>query len=208
MPMARTLFAPVGSNEPREQIPADSYPARLISFIYLGTQPWSVQYPTPKIKARFTFEFPTEKRVFNEEKWEQPFVVSREFTLSMWKQSNLLPFVEWMIGKKLDEEDAKTFDILSLVGQAYFATIIHNDKWYADIQGIVKLPKAMTCPDQINPTQIVLEEDWKTEWEKLPTFIQDKIKKSAEYRGKWAYEQKNSDPREVNDEISIEDIPF
>ena len=208
MPMARTLFAPVGSSEPREQIPADSYPARLISFIYLGTQPWSVQYPTPKIKARFTFEFPTEKRVFNEEKWEQPFVVSREFTLSMWKQSNLLPFVEWMIGKKLDEEEAKTFDILSLVGQAYFATIIHNEKWYADIQSIVKLPKSMTCPEQINPTQIVLEEDWKTEWDNLPSFIQDKIKKSAEYRGKWAYEQKNSDPREVNDEISIEDIPF
>lgn len=42
----------------------------------------------------------------------------------------------------------------------------------------------MTCPPQINPTQIVLEEDWEKEWEKLPTFIQDKIKKSAEYNGK------------------------
>jgi len=207
--MARTLYAPVGSSEPREQIPADSYPARLISFIYLGTQPWSVQYPAPKIKIRLTFEFPTEKRVFNEEKWEQPFVVSREFTFSMFKQGNLLPFVEWMVGKKIDEEEAKTFDILSLVGEAYFATVIHNEKWYADIQSIVKLPKSMTCPDQINPTQIILEEDWEKEWNNLPTFIQDKIKKSAEYSNRAWYEEDVPPPKKkVDEEISIEDIPF
>lgn len=204
----RTLIAPVWSSEVREQLPADSYPARLVSFIYLGTQPWTPQYPKEKIKIRLTFEFPTEKRVFNEEQWEKPYIVSRDFTFSMFSQGKLLPFVEWMIGKKITEDEAKTFNILSLVWEPYLVTIIHNAKGYADIQSATKLPKMIECPPQITPTKIILQEDWEKEWDKLPRFIQEKIAKSAEYRGVPNHELSNA-PLDSSDwDEAIKEVPW
>lgn len=40
----------------------------------------------------------------------------------------------------------------------------------------------MVCPEQITPTQLILQEDWEKEWENIPEFIQNKIKQSKEYQ--------------------------
>lgn len=60
-------------------------------------------------------------------------------------------------------------------------SIVHNDKGYAEIQGISKLPKGLECPAQINPTQIILEDDWDKNLPNLPKYLQDKIMWSDEY---------------------------
>ena len=73
-----------------------------------------------------------------------------------------------MIGKTLSDTEADEFDILSLMEQPYFASVIENDSKYADIQNVTKLPKSVTCPDQINPTSIILMEDWEKEMDNLP----------------------------------------
>ncbi len=181
--MTRTLTPPKHTSTPKEQLAPDSYPARLISLIYLGTQPPSpkAKFPKDQIKVRLTWEFPTEQKEFKE--WEElkPYILSREFPLSMYKKSALRPFVEAMLGKSLWDDEADNFDVLSLVWNPYFATIIHNEAWYADIQSAIKLPKSIACPDQVLPTQIILEEDWEKEWDNLPEFIQKKIAQSREY---------------------------
>lgn len=60
-------------------------------------------------------------------------------------------------------------------------TVIINDSGYADIHSAIKLPKSIICPEQIIPTQIILEEDWENEWNNIPEFIQKKIAQSHEY---------------------------
>lgn len=197
----RTLTAPKAAHEAREQLAPDSYPCRLVWFLHLGTQPSkNPKFPKDKLKFRFTFEFPTELKEFKEWEGKKPYILSREFTLSMFKTWLLRPFVESMIWKTLSDQEADDFDILSLMEQPYFASVITNESGYADIQNVTKLPKAISCPDQINPTSIILIEDWEKEMENLPTFLQDKIKNSREYG--------NMGKTEEKEEIKIEDIPF
>lgn len=86
-----------------------------------------------------------------------------------------------MIGWKLTDEEADEFDILSLMEKEYLVTTIVNESGYADIQWAIKLPKAMPCPEQIIPTQIILIEDWENELDNLPEFLQNKIKNSREW---------------------------
>lgn len=117
----------------------------------------------------------------------------------------LRPFVESMIGKTLTDPEADEFDILSLMEQPYFASVILNESQYADIQNVTKLPKSISCPDQINPTSIILMEDWGREIDTLPTFLQEKIKNSREYQNLGKIENDSSIKEE---EISIENIPF
>ena len=201
----RTLTAPKAVSEAREQLAPDSYPCRLVSFIYLGTQPSkNPKFPKDKIKFRMTFEFPTELKEFKEWEGKKPYILSREFTLSMFKTGLLRPFIESMIWKTLSDNEADQFDVLSLMEQPYFASVIENEAKYSDIQNVTKLPKTIVCPDQINPTSIILIEDWVKELDSLPEFIQNKIKNSREYQS-WLHEI-NRDKTPVK--ISLDDVPF
>lgn len=119
----------------------------------------------------------------------------------------LRPFVESMIGKTLSDTEADEFDILSLMEQPYFASVILNESSYADIQNVTKLPKSISCPDQINETSIILLEDWDKEMDNLPNFLQEKIKASREYENRGKIESPLKEKLK-EDEISIGDIPF
>lgn len=117
----RTLTVPTSSGE-FEKLAPDSYVCRLVSFIDVGTQNITMKVngkeETKKAhKVRFGFEFPTELREDG-----KPFLLTREFTLSLHKKSSLLPVVESMIGGKI--ENLSEFNILSLVEQPFFATCI------------------------------------------------------------------------------------
>lgn len=58
-----------------------------------------------------------------------------------------------------------------------------SSKIYANINGILSLPKGMTVPEQINPSQIVNIEDWGSErFEALPEFVRKKIMASEEWK--------------------------
>lgn len=65
----RTLTAPKQeSRSISDQLAPDSYPARLVSFVHLGTQPPSpkAKFPKDSLKIRLTWEFPTELKEFKE----------------------------------------------------------------------------------------------------------------------------------------------
>lgn len=74
----------------REPMPAGNYPARCISMIHIGTVPEEYQGEKKmQDKVRITWEFPTEQKVFKEENGEQPYNLSKEFTLSLNEKANL-----------------------------------------------------------------------------------------------------------------------
>ena len=106
-----------GSSTPREPIAAGAYAARCYSIIDLGTREETIQGNTKVLrKIRITFELPTERRVFNEEKGEQPCVISKEFSLTLNEKSNLRLFLRSWRGKDFTEEEAKDFDVAKLIG--------------------------------------------------------------------------------------------
>lgn len=182
------MITATSDSKPRELVPAGNYLARCYSMVHIGTV--SEMYmgkPKEQNKVSISWELPTEQRIFNTEKGEQPFSISREFTLSMYEKANLRKFLEGWRGKAFKEDEAKSFDITKLLGVACMLNVIHqvsktSGKSYAMIASISTLPKGMACPAQINPSfEFSLEAYDADKFSTLPEWIKEKISKSKEF---------------------------
>jgi hypothetical protein len=125
--------------------------------------------------------------VFKEENGEQPYVLSKEFTLSMHEKSSLRATLEAWRGKGFTEDEAKSFDVTKLLGVPCMVNVIHKvskaGKTFADIKGVTPMPKGLQCPEAINEKFefSVLEFD-EAKFNTLPDFLKDKIKSSKEFK--------------------------
>lgn len=181
-----------GSNQNFEILEAGSYPARCYSMIHIGTVEENILGTTKKLnKVRVTWELPTELVVFNEEKGEQPRVISKEFTLSLHEKATLRSFLKNWRGKDFTEEEAREFDVTKLISAPCMLNITHKkskdgQKTYLEIGSVSRLPKGMECPPQITES-FIFDYDENFSFEKVeafPDFIKDKIKVSEEYKSK------------------------
>jgi hypothetical protein len=192
--------------------PAGNYVARCYSMIHLGTLQEEYKGEKKELnKVRITWELPTETHVFNEEKGEQPFSISKEFTLSLHEKATLRKFLESWRGKGFTEEEAKRFDISKLLGVPCMINIIHkvsekSGNKYADIASISAMPKGLSCPEAVNSKIIfsITQPDWDT-YELLPDFIKDKIKSSIEFK---ALQNPGNTETPISHEDPADDIPF
>lgn len=181
-------------------VEAGSYTARCISVIDLWTQEMEWQGELKEVrKIKITFELPTEKEIFNEEKGEQPFVLSREFTFSLSEKWKLRPFLENWRWKKFTDEELAGFDISKLIWVPWLISVIHSEykgKVYANIGSVTPLVKWMECPSQINPSILfnVYEYDQEV-FDLIPEFIQNKIYKSKEMIQKFWIEELEGDEK-------------
>lgn len=183
------INATTNGNTPRELIPTGNYIARCYKMIHIGTVE-EVILGDKKIlnKVRIGWELPTELRVFNEEKGEQPLVIDKEFTLSLYEKSALRGVIKSWRGKDFTEEEAKCFDITKLLGVQCMINIIHKpskrdaSKVYEEIAGITAVPKGITVPAQINTTFCLDYDNFdETKFNSLPDFIKQKMQTSMEY---------------------------
>lgn len=194
----------------RELIPAGNYVARCYQMIHIGTVEEHFQGENKVLnKVRIGWELPTETRVFSDEKGEQPFVISKEFTLSMHEKSNLRKVLASWRGKDFNEEEAKSFDITNLLGKACMLNVIHKPskdgtKTYQEISNISPLPKGMDCPPQVNNTMVWDYDSPNMDLlNSLPDFIKDKIKSSLEFVALTAPESNH-----ISSSNNGDDLPF
>ena len=196
----------------RELIPAGNYIARCYQMLHIGTvMEEYMGEKKPMNKVRIGWELPTELKVFSEEKGEQPFVISQEYTLSMGEKANLRKMLASWRGKDFTEEQAKCFDITNLIGVPCMVNIIHKlskdgSKTYQTISSVTPLPKGINCPEQINKTAILQYDDFDDVlFNSLPDFIKDKVKLSAEYNE--MINPNSAQGHEGKDETD-DDLPF
>ena len=216
------ITAPRGTT--REPVPAGTYPARLYKVIHYGTIPNTYlgeQKMTNTI--RLDFELPTETKVFDKAKGEQPLSISKEYTLSMNEKANLCKDLESWRGKKFTDEDAVNFNILSVIGKECMINIAHKTSnstgnVYSYIASISPMPKGMECPPQVNPSFVW---DYDTNFDdsvlqNMHEFFQTKIKSSIEYKMKMEpfdiqeapMPTADDDPGEGISEGSNDGLPF
>lgn len=193
-------------------VPAGTYVARCYSMIHIGTVEENIMGENKWLnKVRITWELPTETKVFKEESGEQPFVISKEFTLSMNEKANLRKFLEGWRGKGFSEDEAKAFDITALLGKACMISVIHKTSkkgnLFAEISSCSALPKGLACPEQINKSlELNYTDNWSNvEYSKLPQFIKDKMSQSKEFKSMMNPEV--IDMPNTKDEIA-DDLPF
>jgi len=197
----------------RELITPGNYIARCYQMIHIGTVEEIVQGEKKTLnKVRIGWELPTETKVFDEKKGEQPLVISKEFTLSLHEKSNLRKVLASWRGKDFTEDEAKNFDITKLLGVACMLNVIHksskdNTKIYQEVGSVSPLPKGFECPFQINKTILLEYDNFDFDLlESLPDFIKEKIKSSVEYASiTHPNEQHLSDSHNYDDST---DMPF
>lgn len=200
-------------SNPVELPPAGNHIARCFSMIHIGTVKQVIRGETKELnKVRITWELPTEQRVFKPEQGEQPFSISKDYTLSMYEKSNLLKDLQSWRGKPFSEDEIKSFDVTKLLGIPCMLNVIHSKskssgKEYATIASISGLPKGISCPPQINSNfEFSLESFDDKKFSSLPEWIRKQIIESKEYKSFF-----NPSETEVNQEIvdnEHSDLPF
>jgi hypothetical protein len=206
-----------------EPIPAGTYLARCYSMVQIGTVEEEFQGLKKMVnKVRITWELPTEMKVFNPEKGEQPQAISKEFTLSMHEKSSLRAFLTSWRGKGFTEDEAKAFDVTRLLGVPCMLSIVHEpgkkdpSKIYDKIASVSTVMKGVVMPDQINKSfEFTLEKFELEKFDLLPDFLKDKIRQSREYKNMISpeirhMEETQQKPAEfqVPDSEYLEPLPF
>jgi len=173
-----------------QRVKPGTYLGRCYRMIELGTiEEEYMGKPKKQQKVQITWELPTEKAIFDPEKGEEPFAVSKTYTLSMHEKSNLRKDLESWRGQGFTEEEAQKFDLTKLLGKPCLMSVIQQpgkldpSKTYTLISSISPLMKGQECPEQINPTKVLSYDNFNWElFESLSDYTKDKIKSSIEFQ--------------------------
>ena len=172
----------------REPVPAGVFPARCYKLIHFGTIP-DVYQGEHKLtnKIRIDWELPTETKVFDPDKGEQPLSISKDYTASFNEKSNLYKDLSSWLGdlSKYDE-----FELDQILGLDCMVNIQHKTSGsgnvYAYVAAVMPMPKGVECPPPVNP-QFVW--DYENHFDdsilaNMHEYFQEKIKSSLEYKAK------------------------
>ena len=195
-----------------QSVKPGTYMARCYRMIEIGTinEDYMGQMKQHQ-KVMISWELPTELATFDKDKGEEPFAVSKTYTLSMNEKANLRKDLESWRGKGFTENEAEKFDLTVLLGKPCLLSIIQQPsktnpgRNYTVISSISPLMKGQVCPDQINPTKVLSYDEFNWElFESLSDYTKDKIKSSIEFR--MMQEPGNVTQESGSDENN--DIPF
>jgi len=176
------------STQERILIPSDTYLARCYSMVHIGTVIDQSNGEEKSLnKVRISWELSTETRVFKEGEAEQPFVISKEYTLSLSEKANLRKMLESWRGAPFTENECKGFDVSKLIGVPCMLGVIHitskAGKVYADVSTVTKVMKGLTVPAQINPSFLLSYDNFDFDkFKTLPDFIKDRMILTPEYK--------------------------
>jgi len=207
-----------GENKNYAPIPAGTHLARCVSIVDLGTQEneFNGEKKVAR-KIRITWETPEETTVFKEENGEQPYLVSKMFTLSLHEKASLRKTIESWLGRKLTaKEEEEGYDIYTLLGKECIVNIVHNevgDKTYANVDSVSPLMRGMKAPAQITESVFFsLEEGEYDEliFEGFGEWLQDIIAKSPEYEARLKDNAKTplTNVSKEEDGLDLDEIDF
>lgn len=166
-----------------EPVPEDQHIARCVLVADIGTQ--QGHYGS-KHQCIIGWELPEVLQVFDEARGEEPAMLSAFFTISLNEKANLRLMLEAWRGRGFSPAELEGFDLVNLLGVPCLLQVVHvtNPKGdtRAKVQGVSKLHKGLTCPEQTIPSRVfTLEDSDQEDFKAMPAWIQDKIKECAEY---------------------------
>lgn len=115
----------------------------------------------------------------------KPRWLSKEFTNSINKRSALYESIPAWLGRELTEQELEDgFDVSQLLGKACTVEVrLSADGEYNNIKSIGGIPKGVPVPEAQSETMLFDIDEPDTEvLEKLPEWIQNKIKKSTQWQ--------------------------
>lgn len=149
--------------------------------IDLGEQ-YSELFKKYSNKIQFVFEFPTETVEVDGK--QEPRQLSKEFTISASKKASLRTFLSSCNGKNYSDEEFAEVELFDQLGKACMVNVVLSENGeYSNIESVMPLIKGMPVPES-HTAHIRWDMDaWDDEiFQKLPEWVQEKIKKSTQYQ--------------------------
>jgi len=194
------LTASAKSNTNSNPAPAGTHVARCVRVIDLGVQIDEGQFGRKvQHKLMLTWELPEELHVFKPEDGEQPYHVSKEYTVSLHEKAGLRKELEAWRGRSFTPEELDAFHVGKLLGIPCLLNVIHVDRkgggMKAKVAGISPMPKSMKCPDAMSPlVKYEVEQGRDATFNSLPEWIQNKIAGCEDWKAKPAPNEKAAAP--------------
>lgn len=185
-----------------------TYPAVCYALIDNGMQ-YSEIYD--KMSHKITLMWELEDEFITIDGKDEPRVVSKSYTLSLNEKAALRKdLVSWR-GKEFTADELSGFDLTNILGAPCLLNIVHttkDGKTYANIAGIMKLPKGMTAPVLISKKILFdLEESPLSMIDTFPEYMQKRIKDSETYKKRTG--EPEMSPESYAAELEDEsDLPF
>lgn len=162
-----------------------THPARLLRAIDLGTT-YSERYNNSTRSIDLTWCLTETAHVFDEEKGEQPFVVSRRFSQKIGPKAALGKVIKSWLGREPEDD----FDIQELFNTPCMVSVVYNEvkkdgetNTYANVDNVMKVPKGMKVSAlQQEPQVFDLDEFDQDAFMELPEFMREIIARSDEYK--------------------------
>lgn len=180
--------------------PVGNHVARCVRVIDLGTQKEDGLYGVKvQPKLMLTWELPEELHTFKEENGPEPFVVTKEYTMSLGEKASLRAALESWRGKAFTALELEAFDISKLLGAPCLLNVIHkagkDGQLRARVGGITPMPKGMKCPEpKIALIKYEIEEGKGDAFKKLPEWVQNKIAACENWKAKPAASESTTEP--------------
>lgn len=195
-----------------EPVPPGTYPAVCYMMVGIGEQ-FSERFQNSSKQLIIGWQIPSE--TIEIEGKVEPRIVTKQYTASLNTKARLRSdLVAWR-GRDFTDEELKGFDIRKIVGAPCMLSVINKQsstgKVYANVTGILALPKGMPKPELSSQKDVVvydLETDPLSGIDKLPKWIVDQIKKSSTYEER-LYAEGATPPEltEITDDSEL-DLPF
>lgn len=199
------------NSKPRTPAPEGTHIATCVQVIDLGTQ-FSEFYQKDSHKVLIGWELPNEPNKDDENK---PYLVWKRYTLSLNQKAALRQHLEAWRGRKFTAEELVAFHLKNILGKSCQLTLIHSDpqegQVYANVAGIIGIPKNMPVPPQTHESIIFDIDEWdETTFAKFRTNLQEVILQSTEAKVKFPNRQPstNGHQEHTNPVIPDDDIAF
>lgn len=174
-----------GGNYP--PLEAGSYRAICYAIVVLGTT-YNPVFDNAQTKILFLWELPDERITVDGK--DLPRAISDSYTLSLNEKANLRRVLAGWRGRDFTEEELKGFDIANVLGAACLISttigVSKQGREFAKVSSVARLPKGMIVPKETENEKVIFDitnPDCPLEdMEKLPEWIQTRIKESVEYK--------------------------
>ena len=167
----------------QERIPEGTFMARISSIIDLGIQDqtdWQTGEPTdPKARVLVTWELPTETIEVEHNdgtKEDLPRLISKEYTLSNYDQSNLMKLIGIL--------KPKLVELTELLDMTCMVSIGSTSNGNAKITAVVQPPSGMPIADLSKPASFFDFDAPEEElFMSLPNWVRTKVRDANNYTG-------------------------
>lgn len=157
------------------------YMAVCVGIIDLGEQ-YSEKFKSYANKILFVWELVGETVEVDGE--QKPRQLSKEFSISSSKKSNLRGFISSWNGKTYSDDEFSDLEIFDQIGKACQLQVVLNETGeYANVDNLMQLPKGFPIPKTETVPILWDMDNWNDEvFETIPEWIQEKIKASSQYQ--------------------------